>query len=192
MQDRLKQSIPAYLADFFQTYQTELLGTLICLMVFYLIRFIIVKGIKRIGRKSQLSIIRTRLVVRYVAMLLGLINLSFIIVIWGVPLEKLGVVISSTFAVIGVALFATWSILSNITAGIILFFYYPFKIGDRIRILDKDFPDEATILDIKAFNVILVKDNGEMLTYPNNLLLQKGAGLLGKQVATREELEMNF
>lgn len=192
MQDRLQQSIPAYLADFFQTYQTELVGTLICLIVFYLIRFIIVKGIKRIGRKSQLSIIRTRLVVRYVAMLLGLINLSFIIVIWGVPLEKLGVVISSTFAVIGVALFATWSILSNITAGIILFFYYPFKIGDRIRILDKDFPDEATILDIKAFNVILVKDNGEMLTYPNNLLLQKGAGLLGKQVATREELEMNF
>ncbi|WP_219843805.1 mechanosensitive ion channel domain-containing protein [Aureicoccus marinus] len=192
MQDRLQQSIPAYLADFFRTYQTELLGTLICLIVFYLIRFIIVKGIKRIGRKSQLSIIRTRLVVRYVAMLLGLINLSFIIVIWGVPLEKLGVVISSTFAVIGVALFATWSILSNITAGIILFFYYPFKIGDRIRILDKDFPDEATILDIKAFNVILVKDNGEMLTYPNNLLLQKGAGLLGKQVATREELEMDF
>lgn len=192
MQDRLQQSIPAYLADFFQTYQTELLGTLICLIVFYLIRFIIVKGIKRIARKSQLSIIRTRLVVRYVAMLLGLINLSFIIVIWGVPLEKLGVVISSTFAVIGVALFATWSILSNITAGIILFFYYPFKIGDRIRILDKDFPDEATILDIKAFNVILVKDNGEMLTFPNNLLLQKGAGLLGKQVATREELEMNF
>ncbi|PQJ16789.1 mechanosensitive ion channel protein MscS [Aureicoccus marinus] len=180
------------MADFFRTYQTELLGTLICLIVFYLIRFIIVKGIKRIGRKSQLSIIRTRLVVRYVAMLLGLINLSFIIVIWGVPLEKLGVVISSTFAVIGVALFATWSILSNITAGIILFFYYPFKIGDRIRILDKDFPDEATILDIKAFNVILVKDNGEMLTYPNNLLLQKGAGLLGKQVATREELEMDF
>lgn len=192
MQDRLQQSIPAYLADFFRTYQTELLGTLICLIVFYLIRFIIVKGIKRIGRKSQLSIIRTRLVVRYVAMLLGLINLSFIIVIWGVPLEKLGVVISSTFAVIGVALFATWTILSNITAGIILFFYYPFKIGDRIRILDKDFPDEATILDIKAFNVILVKDNGEMLTYPNNLLLQKGAGLLGKQVATREELEMDF
>lgn len=192
MQEQLKQSIPAYLGDFFQTYQTELLGTLICILVFYLIRFIIVKGIKRIGRKSELSIIRTRLVVRYVAMLLGLINLSFIILIWGVPLEKLGVVISSTFAVIGVALFATWSILSNITAGIILFFYYPFKIGDRIRILDKDFPDEATILDIKAFNVILVKDNGEMLTYPNNLLLQKGAGLLGKQVATREELEMNF
>lgn len=192
MKDRIFNAIPTYLGDFFEQYQTELWGTLLCLFIFYVIRFVVVKSIKRIGRKSEISILRTRLVVRYVAMILALINLSFIILIWGVPLEKLGVVISSTFAVIGVALFATWSILSNITAGIILFFYYPFKIGDRIRILDKDFPDEATILDIKAFNVILIKDNGEMLTYPNNLLLQKGAGLLGKQVATREELEMEF
>ena len=192
MKDRLFNSIPTYLIEFFELYQTELLGTLICLFIFYLIRFVIVKSIKRIARKSQLSLLRTRMVVRYVAMILALINLSIIILIWGVPLERLGVVISSTFAVIGVALFATWSILSNVTAGIILFFYYPFKIGDRIRILDKDFPDEATILDIKAFNVILIKDNGEMLTYPNNLLLQKGAGLLGKQVATREELEIDF
>jgi small-conductance mechanosensitive channel len=192
MKDRVFSALPSYLGTFFEQYQTELWGTLLCLFVFYIIRFVVVKSIKRIGRKSQISILRTRLVVRYVAMILALINLSFIILIWGVPLEKLGVVISSTFAVIGVALFATWSILSNITAGIILFFYYPFKIGDRIRILDKDFPDEATILDIKAFNVILIKDNGEMLTYPNNLLLQKGAGLLAKQVATREELEMEF
>lgn len=192
MKDRIFNAIPTYLGSFFEQYQTEFWGTLLCLFIFYVIRFVVVKSIKRIGRKSEISILRTRLVVRYVAMILALINLSFIILIWGVPLEKLGVVISSTFAVIGVALFATWSILSNITAGIILFFYYPFKIGDRIRILDKDFPDEATILDIKAFNVILIKDNGEMLTYPNNLLLQKGAGLLGKQVATREELEMEF
>ena len=192
MEDRLSQNIPTYLSEFFQLYQTELLGTVICLLIFYLIRFIVVKSIKRIAKRSQLNLLRTRMVVRYVAMILALINLSIIILIWGVPLERLGVVISSTFAVIGVALFATWSILSNVTAGIILFFYYPFKIGDRIRILDKDFPDEATILDIKAFNVILIKDNGEMLTYPNNLLLQKGAGLLGKQVATREELEMDF
>lgn len=192
MKDRLFNALPSYLGSFFEQYQTELWGTLLCLLIFYLIRFVVVKSIKRIGRKSQINILRTRLVVRYVAMILTLINLSFIILIWGVPLEKLGVVISSTFAVIGVALFATWSILSNITAGIILFFYYPFKIGDRIRILDKDFPDEATIIDIKAFNVILIKDNGEMLTYPNNLLLQKGAGLLGKQVATQEELEMKI
>jgi small-conductance mechanosensitive channel len=87
---------------------------------------------------------------------------------------------SSVFAVIGVAMFATWSILSNVTAGIILFFSFPFKIGDRIRILDSDFPEEADILDIKAFHLYLKKDNGELVTYPNNLLLQKGVALIAK------------
>ena len=43
----------------------------------------------------------------------------------------------------GVAMFAQWSILSNITSGIILFFSFPFKIGDLILIHDKDFPIEA-------------------------------------------------
>ncbi len=77
-------------------------------------------------------------------------------------------------------MFATWSILSNITAGIILFFSFPFKIGDRIRIMDGDLPDEADILDIKAFHIYLRKDNGELVTYPNNLLLQKGVALIEK------------
>lgn len=81
-------------------------------------------------------------------------------------------------------MFATWSILSNITAGIILFFSFPFKIGDRIRIMDNDLPDEADILDIKAFHIYLRKDNGELVTYPNNLLLQKGVALIEKNSVT--------
>lgn len=78
------------------------------------------------------------------------------------------------------------------TSGIILFFYFPFKIGDRIRILDKDFPEEAIIIDIQTFTINLKKDNGEFLTYPNNLLLQKGVVLIQKQVATEEDLESHF
>jgi hypothetical protein len=60
----------------------------------------------------------------------------------------------------GVAMFAQWSILSNITSGIILFFF-PFKIGDVIRIHDKDFPIEAEIEDIRAFHVALKTKDGE-------------------------------
>ena len=115
-----------------------------------------------------------------------------LILIWGIQIRELGLIISSVFAVIGVALFATWSILSNVTAGIILFFSFPYKIGDRIRILDKDFPEEAIILDIKAFTVNLKKDNGEILTYPNNLLLQKGVVLIQKEVATDSDFEHTF
>uniref|UniRef100_UPI003744309F mechanosensitive ion channel domain-containing protein n=1 Tax=Mesohalobacter halotolerans TaxID=1883405 RepID=UPI003744309F len=84
---------------------------------------------------------------------------------------------SSVFAIIGIGLFAIWSILSNVTAGVILYFYYPFKIGDKIKILDKDFPLEATIEDIKAFQIHLRTDEGDLVTYPNNLILQKSISM---------------
>ena len=174
---------------FLHDYLSELLGTLIALGVFLLTRFLLVKTIRKIGRTSDINRIRTLLVIRYVTFALFVILLVALILIWGVNIRELGLIISSVFAVIGVALFATWSILSNITAGIILFFYFPYKIGDRIRIQDKDFPEEAIIMDIQSFTVHLLKDDGELLTYPNNLLLQKWVVLVKKQVEIKSDLE---
>jgi small-conductance mechanosensitive channel len=88
--------------------------------------------------------------------------------------------------VLGVAMFAQWSILSNITSGIILFFSFPFKIGDHIRIHDKDFPIEAEIEDIRAFHLYLKSKDGEMITYPNNLLLQKGISIIKNDFEDKE------
>lgn len=177
---------------FLNTYQTEIIGSIVGLGSFLVLRFVLVKTIRRIGRKSDINRVRTRLVIQYISFALLILLILALILIWGVNLREVGLIISSVFAVLGVALFATWSILSNITAGIILFFYFPYKIGDRIRILDKDFPDEAIILDIQAFNVNLLMDTGELLSYPNNLLLQKGVALIKKQVATNEDLEYNL
>lgn len=88
------------------------------------------------------------------------------------------ITISSAATVVGVAMFAQWSILSNITSGIILFFFFPFKIGDTIKIHDKDFPIQAEIEDINAFHILLKTHDGELITFPNNLLLQKGISII--------------
>ncbi|MDT0621299.1 mechanosensitive ion channel domain-containing protein [Croceitalea vernalis] len=178
--------------EILQDYQSELTYTAIALAVFIIVRFVAVQTIRKVGRRSDINQVRTVLVGRYITFGLFFILIISFIFIWGVDFKELGLIVSSIFAVIGVALFATWSILSNITSGIILFFYFPFKIGDRIRILDKDFPEEAIIIDIQTFTINLKKDNGEFLTYPNNLLLQKGVVLIQKQVATEEDLESHF
>ena len=178
--------------NFFIEYQSELLGTIACLIIFVLLRLLITKAVGKIGRIGDIKLIRTRLVIKYITYGLSILLLVAIIFIWGIQIQELGLIISSVFAVLGVALFASWSILSNITAGIILFFSFPYKIGDRIRILDKDFPEEAIIIDIKTFTVNLRKDNGSLLTYPNNLLLQKGVVLVQKDVATDNDLEQAF
>ncbi|MEL6918383.1 MAG: mechanosensitive ion channel domain-containing protein [Bacteroidota bacterium] len=167
--------------DLLINYQKEIIGSVICITVLVILRFISSQAIRKVGKLSNISPVRTRLVNKYVSIGLTTLSMVALIFVWGVNFRELGLIFSSIFAVIGVALFASWSILSNITAGIILFFYFPFKIGDRIRIQDKDFPEEAIIEDIKAFHVHLIKENGELLTYPNSLMLQKGVVLIQSQ-----------
>ncbi|WP_317198372.1 mechanosensitive ion channel domain-containing protein [Aurantibacter crassamenti] len=177
---------------FFEENQSELLGTLICIIVIFLLRFIVTQAINRIGQIRDKNLIRTKMVNKYISFSLVAIGAIILIFIWGVDFKELGLVMSSIFAVIGVALFASWSILSNVTAGIILFFWYPFKIGDRIKVHDSEFSEEALILDIAAFHLHLRKDNGELLTYPNNLLLQKGVVLIEKNAGFDEDIDYDI
>lgn len=161
-------------------YQRELLGTLGLGILLLILRFIAVNTVRRVGRISDLNEIRTRLIVKYISYVLLFVGLGSLIFIWGVNIREVGLIFSSVFAVIGVALFAQWSILSNITAGIILFFSFPYKIGDRIQIRDKelDYDGSYIIEDIKAYHVHLRKENGELMTYPNNLMLQKAVSII--------------
>ena len=155
-------------------YLHEEILTFIVICILLLLRLFSSEVVKKFARINESLEHRTRLVIKYINILLGVLAIFSIIIIWGVKRDQIFLFISSIFAVVGVASFAQWSILSNITAGIILFFSYPFKIGDKIKILDKDFPLEAEIEDIKAFYIILKTNDNEQITYPNNLLMQKG------------------
>ena len=117
---------------------------------------------------------------------MNILVVTTLIVIWGVQTEDIFITISSIATVIGVAMFAQWSILSNITSGMVLFFSFPFRIGDTIKIHDKDFPIEAEIEDISTFHVNLKTKDGEKIIFPNNLLLQKGISIIPTHHEERE------
>ena len=170
-----------------ETYQTELIATGIVLIILGVVRFISHTLIRKIGRKSGINDARIKLISRYVTVTLVLVAILIESFVFGAEKKDLAVVFSSVFAVIGIALFAIWSILSNITSGIIMFFSFPYKVGDKIQIHDKDFPVEAIIEDIRAFQIHLRLDNGDLVTYPNNLMLQKAVTLVKKDAI--EEFE---
>ncbi len=167
-------------------YLQQIIFTAIALVVFIALRMIIRKVTKKYANKSHLSEYRAHLVGKSIDIFLFIFLLIAIFAIWGVNSKDFFVVLSSVFAIIGIGLFAQWSILSNITSGVILFFSFPFKIGDFIKIHDKDFPVEAQIEDIKAFHTLLRTKEGELLTYPNNLLLQKGISIVSVEKPEKE------
>ncbi len=174
---------------FFETYKNELIATGILLLFLLIIRFILTRLITKIFRKNGINIARIHLINRYVSVTLFLIALIVIPFIFGTKIEQLAVLFSSVFAVIGIGLFAIWSILSNITSGIIMFFSFPYKVGDKIQIHDKDFPLEGIIEDIRAFQLHLRLENGDLVTYPNNLMLQKAVTLVEKDAIDDDAID---
>jgi small-conductance mechanosensitive channel len=167
-------------------YLHEEIATLVVILFYVIFRISIAKIVKRFAKLNEVLEHRTNLIIKYINLLLGILALISITIIWGVKKDQILLFISSVFAVVGVASFAQWSILSNITAGIIIFFSYPFKIGDRVKIHDKDFPVEGEIDDIKAFYIVLKTKDGELITYPNNLLMQKGISVIYKPNEEKE------
>jgi small-conductance mechanosensitive channel len=159
-------------------YFQEIITTITLLVIAILLRILSSRLIKRYAKISEILEHRTNLVIKYTSIFITCLTMLGLYIIWGVKTENIITTFSAVLTVIGVAFVAQWSILSNITSGIILLFSFPFKIGDFIRIHDKDFPLEAEIEDIRAFHTLLKTKEGELITYPNNLLMQKGISIV--------------
>jgi small-conductance mechanosensitive channel len=172
--------------EFLKDFTKEIIGTGILLILVILSRIVVSKVVRSFAKRSQKLEHRTRLVIKYIHLLTNILAAFALIIIWGVQTKDIFIALSSITTVVGVAMFAQWSILSNITSGIILFFSFPFKIGDIILIHDKDFPIEAEIEDIRAFHVYLKDKEGQMIVYPNNMLLQKGISILKHPIDSRD------
>lgn len=173
--------------DFFNHYIKEEISTGILLLIVFLSRTFVSKIIRRYAKTSEIIERRTNLVIKYINVLITILFFITLILIWGVQAKDIFITISSVATVIGVAMFAQWSILSNITSGIILFFSFPFKIGDVILIHDKDYLVEGEIEDIGAFHVTLRSKEGEVVIYPNNLFFQKGISVFKKSSFHEDE-----
>ena len=162
----------------FQELYIEILATAILAVIIIFLRLFSAKVIKHYAKSSEILEHRANLVIRHNNIFLNTLFVVGAFIIWGVKTDDIFLTISSVVTVVGVAFFAQWSILSNITSGIILLFTFPFKIGDIIKIHDKDFPIEAEIEDIRAFHTLLKTKDGERITFPNNLMLQKGISIV--------------
>ncbi|WP_432411226.1 mechanosensitive ion channel domain-containing protein [Rasiella sp. SM2506] len=161
--------------DFFYIHGIQSISVIAFLVI---LRSILILVTKRFARKFERVEHRTGLILKHINYATLFLAVLSLVIIWGVDFKNFGSVILSVFAVIGIGFFAQWSILSNITSGIIMFFIFPYKIGDYIKVHDKEHNYEGIIDDIKTFHIILKTEKGETITYPNSLMLQKGVSVL--------------
>lgn len=153
----------------------NIIATVVALIIYAFLQIVTAKSLKSYGKVKHFPdqwwfYIRKFFRVFYVATLL-----TALVLIWGIDLQAALVILSSMFAVVGVGLFANWSILSNITASFVIFFSAPYKIGDTIRIVDGENSVEGTVADMKLFYLTVRDAEGRIISYPNNLAMQKPA-----------------
>ena len=152
---------------------------------------ILLRGItKRLGRRrnyTRARIFQTAVVINSASLVISLIAIG---VLWGLKGDGLMVFATSLMALLGVALFASWSMLSNATAAIILFFSAPYRVGDRIRLLDGDNTVTGQIRHMGLIFITVQDELGHRYTLPNNLLLQKTVIRLKNDTLPRDQKHM--
>ena len=162
---------------FKDNYLGQIIATVAAIVLLPAIKMVIRKISRKYAEKTGKPMARVRQVRYIIAVLLNITFVILVAIIWSVKPQNLFVTLSTVLAVLGVAMFAQWSMLSNITAGIVIFFTAPYHIGNAIRIIDKDIPIEATIERIGAFYIHIRTVEGELVVLPNNLFLQKIVGI---------------
>lgn len=92
--------------------------------------------------------------------------------ILGFGVQGVFVATSSFFAVVGIAFFAVWSILSNMTASVIIYLSFPYRIGDRVCV-ENDEKMTGVLKDITLFYIKIETDEGRVISIPANVAIQK-------------------
>lgn len=151
----------------------KILSILICLVAYLFVMSAVSAAIRRLGQNKEVAQVRIKYLEKTVKIALFVIFVFVACLILGLGYSEVSLFLSSVFAVVGIALFAQWSILSNITASMVIFFGFPYRVGDLIKVTDADFDLSGTVEEISLFHVLIRTREGNIITYPNSLILQK-------------------
>ena len=153
--------------------ELKILQTVVAIVLFFIFRIIMIKMIDGTVKTSLLKKTRGKIIKKVFQIILASVIIIFMLTIWGIKQADLLVFMASVLTVIGIALIAQWSHLSNITAGIIIFFNHTVHLDDTVTIIDKDFNVEGRVSDIGLFFIIIKTKDGEEISLPNNIFMQK-------------------
>lgn len=161
------------LIEWLSLYSTNLFITIVIIICYLVFRSIVFPKIEEYIERDKLKNETLTNAIFSLNLFSGLISLALILFTWGFDFKELLAVSTGLIAITGVAVFANWSILSNVTAFFILLAHQSYKRGNFIRVIDNDNFIEGYISEINLFNTRLLGENREVIIYPNNFLIAR-------------------
>ena len=172
-----------------ETYKIQIIETIVVIVGYFTAYYTTKVFINNSLKQTHLQRGRRKMIIKAVHLVSFLAASIFLSAIWGLKQNEIAVFVGTLLTALGIAFFAQWSLLSNITSSLLLFFNHPVKIGDTLKVLDKEYPFEGEVTDLTYFFVHLKSANGEIITIPNSLLLQKSVSVLEKIDTSKSKAE---
>ena len=88
-----------------------------------------------------------------------------------VPLGNVWTAVSTMMALVAIGFVAVWSILSHMTASLVLFFQRPFRPGEYLQLADDAYSGKVTKTGL--FYTVVEDADGGRSQIPNNILFQR-------------------
>ncbi len=159
--------------EWIQLYQLNLVLTSLIIVFYLLLRSTLGPRIRKKAEHGRLKDDAIGRALSAFNILLLIVVVASTLIVWGFDFRGLLTLSASIVAVTGVALFAGWSLLSNITAFFVLLAHASYRRGNFIRVIEADNYIEGYISEINLFSTKLISESREVVIYPNNLLLSR-------------------
>jgi small-conductance mechanosensitive channel len=162
-------------------FNIQLFETFIILVIYIISYFVYKNLINNFLKKTRLERGRRKMTIKTFQFFTTLIAIIILTGIWGFKQNEIALFASTILTALGIAFFAQWSLLSNITSSILIFFNHPVKIGNSIKVLDKDCHFEGEVIDLDYFFVHIQTNEHEIITIPNAHFFYKSFAIV-KQI----------
>ena len=172
-----------------ETYKIQIIETIVVILGYFITYYTTKVFINNSLKQAHLQRGRRKMIIKAVHLVSFLAASILLSAIWGLKQNEIAVFVGTLLTALGIAFFAQWSLLSNVTSSLLLFFNHPVKIGDTLKVLDKEYPFEGEVTDLTYFFVHLKSAHGEIITIPNSLLLQKSVSVVEKINTSKSKTE---
>lgn len=167
-------SFPEWIRPWLDTLATALFVLLVLLLAWTARRLL--RGVvRRVCARYQLSEKMMAVPLRVAGATINVAALFAILQLFGVSGAVLWTAFTGFAAVGAVAFFAAWSVLSNLFCTLLIVVLRPFRLHDRIEVLENgEKPGlKGDVVDINMVYTTLLEEGGTTLQVPNNLFFQR-------------------
>lgn len=164
-----------------EDYKIQIIETLFILGIYIVLYFVFKTIINNFLKKTRLERGRRKMAIRTVQLFMSITTVILLTGVWGFKQSEIALFASSILTALGVAFFAQWSLLSNISSSILIFFNHPIKLGDFVKILHKDYQYEGEVIELTYFFVHLKTADNEIITIPNSHFFDKSFSVSEKK-----------